>query len=192
MPNLPINQLPEITAITTNTLCVVSDGGTTYKVKAGNTSGDAAYGQFISTSDQFITGSVSDAYIMSAGTTLDTYGVSVVDNSKFTFLSGGTYNMAFSAQLIKTAGAGTYTISIWLRLNGVDVLDSTGDVVLIGTAGSSPIIAAWTYLINVNAGDYVELVWSSDNVDSKLYSIPTRTNPTRPISPSLIVSLIQL
>jgi hypothetical protein len=192
MADLPINQLPEITAVTTDTLFVVSQGGTTYKVKAGNTSGDAAYGQFISTSDQLITGSVNNSYIMSAGTTLDSYGVSVVDNSKFTFLSGGTYNFAFSAQLAKVQGVGTYTVSIWLTINGVPLVDSTGDVVLVGTASSSAIIAAWPYLLNLNAGDYVQLAWSSDSVDAKLYSIPTRVNPTRPASPSLIVTINQL
>ena len=192
MPNLPINQLPEITAITTDTLFVVSQGGTTYKVKAGNTSGDAAYGQFVSTVDQLITGATTSAYIMSAETALDSYGVSVVDGTKFTVLSGGTYNFAFSAQLAKVAGAGTYTVSIWLAINGEPLDDSTGDIVLVGTSSSSAVIAAWPYLLNLNPGDYVQLFWSSDNVDTKLYSIPVRSNPTRPVSPSLIVTINEL
>jgi hypothetical protein len=129
---------------------------------------------------------------MSADTTLDSYGVSVVDGSKFTFVSGGTYDLAFSTQLAKVAGAGTYTVSIWLNINGEPLVDSTGDVVLVGTASSSAIIAAWTYLITVNAGDYAELMWSSDNVDSKLYAIPTRINPFRPASPSVSVVIYQL
>jgi hypothetical protein len=192
MADLPINQLPEITAITTDTLFVVSDGGTTYKVKAGNTSGDASYGQFASLVDQFITSGVTQSYVMSAETVIDSVGVTVVDGSKFTFLSGGTYNFAFSVQLIKTLGAGSYTISIWLNQNGSPLTDSTGDVVLVGTPISSALIAAWTYLLTVEAGDNVELVWSSDIADVKLHAIPIRTNPDRPTSPSLSVIITQL
>jgi hypothetical protein len=192
MPDLPIALLPEITGITTDTLFVVSDGGTTYKVKAGNTSGDAAHGQFLSTVDQFITGTTSQSYIMSADTVIDSEGVTVVDGSKFTFLSGGTYNFSFSSQLIKTTGAGAYTISIWLNQNGNPIIDSTGDVVLAGTPISSPLIAAWTYLLTVESGDNVELVWSSDVADVKLYAIPIRSNPSRPTSPSVSVIITQL
>jgi len=129
---------------------------------------------------------------MSADTTLNSYGISVVDGSKFTFLSGGTYNLAFSAQLGKVSGSGAYTISIWARLNGTDIDDSTGDMVIEGIPSAAPKIAAWTYLITVNPGDYVELVWSSDNVNSKLYAIPTRVDPIRPACPSVIVAINEL
>lgn len=192
MPDLPINLLPEITGITTDTLFVVSDGGTTYKVKAGNTSGDAAYGQFLSSVDQFITGTTSQEYIMSADTVIDSVGVTIVDGSKFTFLSGGTYNLAFSTQLEKTAGAGTYTISIWANQNGYPIDDSTGDIILVGTPLASPTIVAWSYLVTVNSGDNVELLWSSSSVDAKLYAIPIRSNPSRPASPSVSVIITQL
>jgi hypothetical protein len=192
MADLPIALLPEITAITTDTLFVVSDGGITYKVKAGNTSGDAAHGQFLSLVDQFITGATSQSYIMSADTVIDSEGVTVVDGSKFTFLSGGTYNFAFSVQLIKTLGVGSYTISIWLNQNGLPLIDSTGDVVLAGTPISSPLIASWTYLLTVETGDNVELLWSSDIADVKLYAIPIRSNPYRPTSPSVSVIITQL
>lgn len=192
MADLPIALLPEITAITRDTLYVVSEGGTTYKVKAGNTSGDAALGAFQSSVDQTITGTTSESYVVQMEQTFDSYGVEVVDNSKITVLSAGTYNLTFSIQLQKTAGAGTYTISIWSRINGVDVSDSTGDVVLVGTPGSSPAIASWGLLSHLESGDYVELVWSSDNADVKLYAIPTRINPDRPASPSVSVTMSQL
>ena len=171
---------------------MVSDGGTTYKVKAGNTSGDAAYGQFLSSVDQFITSGATQSYVMSADTVIDSVGVTVVDGSKFTFLSGGTYNLGFSVQLEKTLGAGTYTICIWANQNGLPIDDSTGDIILVGTPLSSPTIAAWTYLLTVNAGDNVELLWSSSSSDVKLYAIPTRTNPDRPASPSVSVVITQL
>jgi hypothetical protein len=98
MADLPIALLPEITAITRDTLYVVSEGGTTYKVKAGNTSGDAALGVFQSSVDQTITGTTSESYVVQMEQTLDSYGVEIVDNSKITALSAGTYNLFFSIQ----------------------------------------------------------------------------------------------
>lgn len=192
MADLPIALLPEISAITTDTLFVVSEGGTTYKVKSGNTSGGVSHAEFASLVDQFITGTTSQSYVMSADTVIHSEGISVVDGSKFTFLSGGTYNFAFSSQLIKTEGVGSYTISIWLNQNGSPLVDSTGDVVLVGTPISSALIASWTYLLTVEAGDNVELLWSSDIADVKLYAIPIRTNPDRPTSPSVSVIISQL
>ena len=192
MADLPIALLPEITAITTDTLYVVSDGGTTYKVKAGNTSGDAALGVFQSSLDQTITGTTDESYVVSMEQSFTSYGVEIVDNTKITVLSAGTYNLSFSMQLEKTSGADPYTISIWSRINGVDVVDSTGDVVLVGTPGSSPIIASWSLLNQLDAGDYIELVWASNNVNVKLYAIPTRINPVRPASPSVSVTMSQL
>lgn len=192
MADLPIALLPEITAITTDTLFVVSDGGTTYKVKAGNTSGDAAYGQFLSSVDQLITGVTTQEYVMSAETIIDSFGITVVDGSKFTFLSGGTYNLAFSAQLEKTTSTGPYTISIWANQNGTPIDESTGDIILTGPLLASPTIAAWSYLVTVNPGDNVELLWSSNSVNVKLYAIPIRTEPNRPSSPSVSVIITQL
>jgi hypothetical protein len=192
MADLPIALLPEITAITRDTLYVVSEGGTTYKVKAGNTSGDAAIGVFQSSVDQTITGTTSESYVVQMEQSFVSYGVEVVDNSKITVLSAGTYNLAFSLQLEKISGAGSYTISIWSRINGIDVPDSTGDIVLAGTPLVSPTIASWSLLNILNAGDYVELVWSSDNTNVKLYAIPERINPVRPASPSVAITMSEL
>ena len=192
MADLPIALLPEITAITKDTLYVVSEGGTTYKVKAGNTSGDAAIGVFQSSVDQTITGTTFESYVVQMEQSFVSYGIEIVDNSKITVLSAGTYNLSFSLQLSKTLGTGSYVISIWARINGIDVPDSTGDIVLAGIPSVSPTIASWSLLNILNAGDYVELVWSSDNTNVKLYSIPERVNPDRPASPSVSVTMDEL
>jgi hypothetical protein len=75
----------------------------------------------------------------------------------------GYYNFQFSAQLAKTAGS-TMTAWIWPRVNGVDIADSNTKLQLTGSS-SSEMVAAWNFVLPMNAGDYFELYWAADHVD---------------------------
>jgi hypothetical protein len=50
------------------------------------------------------------------------------------------------------------------------------------------LIAALNFYNQVNAGDYVEIMWSTTNTAVILEQIPTQTSPTRPSTPSVIVT----
>ena len=75
----------------------------------------------------------------------------------------GYYNFQFSAQLAKTSGS-TMSAWIWPRVNGVDISDSNTKLQLTGSS-SSEMVAAWNFVLPMNAGDYFELYWASDHVD---------------------------
>jgi hypothetical protein len=75
----------------------------------------------------------------------------------------GYYNFQFSAQLAKTAGS-TMTAWVWPRVNGVDIPDSNTKLQLTGSS-SSEMVAAWNFVLPMNAGDYFELYWAADHVD---------------------------
>lgn len=96
MPNLPISQLPELTAITSNAEFAVAQGGTTYRIKAGFSSSGNIHGAFHSEVNQYVV-SANTVIVMSAETIDFVAGISLVDNSKFTVSSGGTYNLQFSS-----------------------------------------------------------------------------------------------
>jgi hypothetical protein len=95
-------------------------------------------------------------------------GISVVTNgtnlTRITFANTGIYNLQFSSQFQNTNNADEDVI-IWLRLNGVDVSGSAGLVSVPSKHGSinGHTIASWNYLLNVVAGQYYELVWSTSN-----------------------------
>jgi len=75
----------------------------------------------------------------------------------------GYYNFQFSAQLAKTAGS-TMSAWVWPRVNGVDIPDSNTKLQLTGSS-SSEMVAAWNFVLPMNAGDYFELYWAADHVD---------------------------
>ena len=74
----------------------------------------------------------NEVNIATFNTTGPTNGVSVVGGTAITVVNAGTYTKLFTTIIDKTAG-GTSTISIWLRLNGVDVVGSRQDLNLINT-----------------------------------------------------------
>jgi len=118
-------------------------------------------------------------------------GISVVDTSKITFVTGGIYNFQFSAQLYRSGGGtGFSTAEIWLSKNGTNVAESNGQMNVPQSGGKA--MAAWNYLVPVNSGDYLQLYWSSSDTGLEILYAGAGTNPTRPVTPSNIVTVTQV
>jgi len=135
-------------------------------------------------------GGATTANLFLLDTTDFAKGISVVDGSKVTFTTGGIYNYQFSAQFARTGGAGFSTAEVWLSKNGTNVSETNGQVNIPQSGGKT--IAAWNYLIQVNSGDYFQLYWSSTDTSVEIYYAAAGTNPTRPVTPSLIVTVTQV
>jgi len=93
--------------------------------------------------------------------------VTVVSDSRITFTNAGIYNLQFSSQFQNTDNA-QHDITIWLRLNGTDVAGSAGFVQIparkgAGAGNEGHLITSWNYLLDVAAGQYYEIVWSTTN-----------------------------
>lgn len=104
--------------------------------------------------------------------------------SKIYVANAGLYNFQFSAQLDKTGG-GKDSIFIWPRINGVNVPDSTTKVVIQGS--TDEVIAAWNFLLVVQAGDYFELAWQSNDTDLIILAQAPASN--YPSIPSIILTV---
>lgn len=97
------------------------------------------------------------------------------------------YNIQFSLQLYSTS-ASTKNVSIWLRVNGVDVPDSA---TIITTSGASAgTVAAWNFVVNLSAGDYFELIWSADSTAVTIQSLAASS--PRPAVPGVILTVTSL
>jgi hypothetical protein len=192
MSNLSISQLPEITEITSDASFVVATSGTTYQIKASNIASGLAKGSFYSTETQTITGTTEEPYLMYTEVTDISQGISVVDNTKFTVESGGTYNLIFSAQMDKSIYTSPSLIAIWLRINGEDVEWTAGEVGTPPAVTPSRIILGWNYLYNLNAGDYMELVWYSNNPNTIIKATPRDEELGLPGVPSVAVTITQV
>jgi hypothetical protein len=119
-------------------------------------------------------------------------GISVVSNSQIKFDYAGVYDIQFSAQVDRTSGGSVDTVDIWLSKNGTNVPDTNGTVTISGSAADAKIIAAWNYVVNVAVNDYFELYWQASDTDIILHHETSKTLPTRPAIPSVILTATQV
>ena len=116
-------------------------------------------------------------------------GVYVDSGSKIYVTRSGVYNLQFSAQ-IKTISNQTNAIDIWLAKNGLAVEASNTQFFAPDRKGIY--IAAWNFLVPLEAGEYVELMWYSADTGVFLSSVPEQIGLGIPSVPSLIVTLTQV
>ena len=143
------------------------------------------YGSFYDTTIQTNT-TANTAHVMTINTVASANNISIVDGSKITVTNTGIYNIQFSAQFDKT-DSGSDDVDIWLRIDGVDVPWS--NTRLTSHNNNAKMLAAWNWMMPMNAGQYAQLVWSSADTDMRIYAQTAQTGPTRPAIPSLIVTV---
>jgi hypothetical protein len=164
------------------------------------------YGSFYDNLDQFGGGAATigtaltnTPYPMIVRNTAEANGVSIASNgtypTRITFANVGTYNIQFSAQFHNTGGGGPgNTVNIWFRLNGTDIPDS--DTKLTVPSNAPFVVAAWNFVQTFTAGQYVEIVWSTDNANIILEFEPPNVSPpaayTSPGVPSVIITVQQV
>lgn len=129
-------------------------------------------------------------YVVSISQTRTSLTITGSVASEITVAQAGIYNLQWSGQFINVA-AQIHEVSVWIRVNGVDVVGSTGRVSINAKHGAfdGGAIPAWNYLIELQANDYVELWWSTPDVDTYITSFVAGTSPTRPTTASVIATL---
>ncbi len=146
------------------------------------------YGSFFDTTNQNNT-NPAIAYAMKFNSTDGANGVSINDSSKIRVANSGVYNIQFSAQLINTSLDAT-TFDIWLAKNGEPVTNTNTTVSL--DKKQTRYVAAWNFMIDLNANDYVELMWFSGQANAQIHYVGPQVNPTRPAVPSVILTVHQV
>ena len=116
-------------------------------------------------------------------------GVSVdpTNSANLIFAKAGIYNLQFSAQLLNFTTTDD-NVTFWLSQNGTDVAYTAGVEEVNAKHGTAPgaRIAAWNYLLELAAGDYITLKWASDTGNTIVGTYPAGTSPVHPVSPALI------
>ena len=116
-------------------------------------------------------------------------GISITGGNALTVVNAGTYTKMFTMNVNKTSG-GASTISIWLRLNGVDVPGSAQDLILTGALDT--IFVSGNFTLNIPAGGNIQLCWSSADLTMQLLALPARVGPVRPTGDSVKVTLTRI
>jgi len=147
------------------------------------------YGAFSDFTDQTTT--VNTATLIALSVTDFSNEVSLQTGSKITVANAGIYNLQFSVQLQNLDNA-PQDVFIWLKQNGTDITGSTG---LVGLPARKSVgvpfhdIKGWNYFLNMNAGDYVQIYWSTTNVDVTIQTYPASGTPTKPSTASVVATL---
>ena len=142
------------------------------------------YGSFYDTTTQTAT-TINTAKAITFNTTDLSNGVYLgTPTSRVYVDTPGIYNFDTSFQLDKTSG-GIAEFYFWFRLNGTDVPDSASQIRIQGN--DAEIFSSLNYFFDLNAGDYVEMIFSVSDTSVELLSVPAAA-PV-PGIPSIILTV---
>ena len=155
----------------------------------------APYGAFHDETDQSAT-TTADAYAMSYDSSDLSNGIYVSNSSRINVRNDGVYNIQFSAQFKNTDNDG-HDVDIWFRVNGNDV-DSSNSKFHIparkSSGAASHLIATMNIYLDLNANDYVQIMWRTSNTAVTLehfaaVNASAGVTPAIPETPSIIVTV---
>jgi hypothetical protein len=178
-PNISISP---ITGLGQVTISSTGGGGGGFNTATGS------YGSFYDTTIQ--TNPIANiARSMSFNSTDITNGVSISGstspfNTYIKTENAGIYNIQFSAQIDKT-DSGTDVIDIWLRKNGIDLIDTATKLTLTGN--NTKVVAAWNWFVSSATNDYYQIIWSSADTNMRLFAEPA--SGIHPGIPSVILTV---
>jgi hypothetical protein len=148
------------------------------------------YGAFQDTTDQ-TAANTTTAYAITLNTTDYSNGIYVSNSSRINVRNYGIYNLQFSIQFKNTTND-AQDVDIWFRKNGTNIANSNSRFSLPARKSSgdpSHLIAALNFFLELQANDYVEIMWRVTDTGVSIEHFDTSTSPTRPAVPSAIVTM---
>ena len=112
-----------------------------------------------------------------------------LDTSKVVFDIAGYYNVQFSVQLLN-ASSSIDTVTLWFRKNTNNIANTAGVVSVPSkhAGGIGAAIVSWNLIVDVNAGDNIQLMMHSNSGNTVAATYPPGTAPIHPASPSVILT----
>jgi hypothetical protein len=150
------------------------------------------YGAFYDTTAAQTASSTTTAYQVLCGSTAANNGISLASNA-VTFTNAGKYLYAFSLQ-ISNPNSSISTVTVWFKVNGVDLPDSAGTYGVPAKHGATNglSIVGWEQLLVLNAGDVVTMYWQADVAGTQIVTLLAGTSPTLPESPAVAINTYSL
>ena len=144
-----------------------------------------AHGIFYDLSDQTFT--ADTATVVEFDTTGLAAGVSVTSSTRITFAAAGVYEIASRLQFQNTDN-NDHDAEVWFRLNGTDIPNSASELVIPKSSDGGVTCQAVTGLLQVTAGQYLEVVVAVENAGVTLHHVDAQTVPyNRPVIPAVIL-----
>lgn len=142
-------------------------------------------GAFYSTADQ--TGNVSTptAFTFSNTASFAT-GISIASSSQITFANAGIYLCSVSVQFANS-DTNEHDATVWYRINGTDVTASGSVITVPKTSVGGKIVFELTFIEQVTAGQYIQVMWLPENVAVTAdYTAAVTGPPAYPATPSVL------
>ena len=174
-------------------LIVVEDTAAAVVLRGGPAFRPGYWGAFSSSLAQTAANTTTEYAMTLNSSDANNRGVLVVSNSRVTVEYAGVYNLQFSAQFVNTQSQ-EHDIDIWLSKNGDNVANSNSRVTVPPKHGNinGHFLAAWNFVLQLSAADYLELFWRTDNVAVSMEALAASSSPTRPAIPSVILTLTEI
>jgi hypothetical protein len=151
------------------------------------------YGSFEDSTSQ--TGSPTAPTAFTFNTTDLSSGVTLALTTRVTATNAGVYNFQWSGQF-QNLDQFPQDVSVWIRVNGTDVVGSTGLVGIPGRKSAgvpSHILVGWNYFVTLTAGQYIELMWVPTIATLTVPAYPAQVGPPAiPAAASVIVTMNQV
>lgn len=181
--NIEERQFVSGTGVPANTR-VISVVGTTVTLSANLTAG--ASGTYT-----FRPWGYQGTYSVSPSQTVASTTISGRSDSMIMVDQPGLYNVQFSAQFANTDTASEHDVDVWFKKNDVTIPKSNSQFTIPKkhTGADGHLIAAMNYFIDLDAGDYFEIVWHTNDSSVYIDAIPVQTTPIRPATPSIICTV---
>lgn len=131
--------------------------------------------------------------VLGFDTTVFSNNVSIQNVNEVTFTNAGIYNVQFSIQFLNYTTSDDNVV-VWFRQNGSDIAESASVQFVSAKHGSEPgaAILALNLMASVGAGENVQLYWHSGTGNTVIGSYPAGVSPVHPVSPSIILTAIQV
>jgi len=147
------------------------------------------FGAWSSESDQ-VAVSTTAAYAITFDVADIVDSVYLVSGSRMTVTYPGVYNLQFSIQFANTS-VQIHDVDVWAAINGTNLDNSNSKFSVPNSHGGTNghLIAALNLFLPMQASDYVELYWHTDDTNVLIEHLPAASSPTRPATPSVIATM---
>jgi len=118
-------------------------------------------------------------------------GFTLGPDNRINVTNPGIYFLSVGLQLSFTGGASNYNVTVWYTVDDVIVPNSSFTFTTTG-AQNDQTLAKITDTITLTGGQYLKFYWWSQATGMRLLPTAAGTNPTRPLSPSVNVSIFNV
>lgn len=102
--------------------------------------------------------------------------------SQITAEYSGIYNIQFTGQ-VRSGSGSSKIVYLWIARDGVDIGYSAREYSVSGSGKELEI--NWNFIIDIQAGSYIELVWTGDDIDLALDAVAA-TSPHPGIASAVV------